>query len=535
MYRSDFARCPIDGGEIAPVTTDPLIGTTIGEHYTIEALLGEGAMGRVYRTHHTRLVNKRFALKILLGDLAASATMRIRFAKEAENASKLDHPNIVGVVDFGRTESGLLYIVMELVDGQTLGDLIRFAPVAPARTRRIARQLCAGLAHAHARGVVHRDFKPDNILVIGEGDSELACIADFGLAISTLEEDARLTTSGVVCTPAYAAPEQLVGADIDQRADLYALGVTLFETLTGGIMPFGNDPQAVMSKKLVGPTPSILTLAPHVPATLVAVLDRLLARDPAKRFQTADEVAAALDDVPPLAIAATQRAALPPPPRRRWLAPACFACTCVGGLALALRPPLALPLAPELAPLPVVTEAAPARVRIATRERVPPQPAYVAPRPAARPLTRPPAPPDPDPIEAPTFDVLFEPPASPRRPLVRERAVPASQAVALPQPPAAAERSIPPRIASLHVEGGISHGVVRRAIERVLADVAACGRGGIVGARFTIADARRPIALTADGAGAACVQNVLARVRTEEAPDVGTADVRVRIEYGVLP
>ncbi len=161
-YLSDFPRCPLDGGELRIAEIDPLIGATIGEHYVVEALIGQGAMGRVYSAHHSRLVRKRYALKVLLGDLAASARMRIRFAHEAQSASLLEHPNIVGVVDFGCTSSGLLYLVMELVEGRSLGTVLRDGPMAPERVIRLARQLCSGLAHAHARGVVHRDLKPEN-------------------------------------------------------------------------------------------------------------------------------------------------------------------------------------------------------------------------------------------------------------------------------------------------------------------------------------------------------------------------------------
>jgi serine/threonine-protein kinase len=522
MYRSDFSRCPIDGGEIETVTRDPLIGQTIAEHYTIERLLGEGAMGRVYRAHHARLVNKGFALKILIGDLAASATMRMRFAKEAENVSRLDHPNIVGVVDFGRTESGLLYMVMELVEGATLGDVIRTAPMSPARARRLARQLCAGLSHAHERGVVHRDFKPDNILVIGEEEEhETACIADFGLAISTADddEDARLTTSGIVCTPAYAAPEQLVGGAIDRRADLYALGCTLFEMLTGGIMPFGNDPQTMMSRKLLGPPPSIIAVAPHVPASLVGVLDRLLDRDPEKRFQTADEVAAAIEGTTTPAPITIQRTL---PARRRHVAtPAILACLAAAApVAIALRPTSDAAVVPILAlPHDAPATAAP-RVQARMLDDAapvvepPPRKARVA-------------------VTEPRLAIEMVPRVEQqkrREPVATQLVAPSHESIALPPAPISPPAfPVAPRISSLGVEGGLSYGVVRRAIERVLPEVARCG-DGVVAARFTIGETRRATAITANGTGARCVSDVLARVRTESAPDVGAADVRVHIE-----
>ncbi|MBX3162807.1 MAG: serine/threonine protein kinase, partial [Deltaproteobacteria bacterium] len=295
LYRSDVARCPADGGALAVAGADPLIGTTIAGRYTLESLLGEGAMGRVYRAHHVRSASRRFAVKILVGDLAASPAMRRRFAREARTASRLDHPNLVGVVDSGRTERGLLYLAMELVEGRTLGAALREEALAPARVLHLAAQLCDGLAHAHARGIVHRDVKPDNILLVASGDSELARLADFGLATSTLDDGASPSTSAVLCTPAYAAPEQLRGRRVDPRADLYALGVTLFEMLTGAL-PFGADARTAAARKLAGPAPSAGDLGAFVPARFAAVIARLLAPDPADRFASAAELKRALAD-----------------------------------------------------------------------------------------------------------------------------------------------------------------------------------------------------------------------------------------------
>jgi serine/threonine-protein kinase len=295
-YRTDFARCPLDGGEVIAATRDPLVGATIGGHYVIEALIGVGAMGRVYRAHHARLLSKRCAVKVLYGELTASPIMRMRFAHEAEAASRLEHPNIVGVLDFGCTDAGLMYLVMELVDGPTLGALLEQGPMLPGRAIRFARQLCVGLAHAHARGIVHRDFKPENILVAGPPGAESLRIADFGLAISISDDaDARLTTSGVACTPAYAAPEQLLGHDVDLRADLYGLGVTLYEMLTGGILPFAKRSHEVMAWKLTTEWPAVSTHAPRVPPALARLIRRLLARDPNHRPASATDVIDELD------------------------------------------------------------------------------------------------------------------------------------------------------------------------------------------------------------------------------------------------
>jgi eukaryotic-like serine/threonine-protein kinase len=296
VYRTDFERCPHDGGELLLSPADPLIGETVGETYVIEALIGEGAMGRVYRAHHRVFETQRYAVKVLIGELSASSTMRMRFAREASNASRLDHPNVVNVIDYGKTPRGLHYLVMDLVEGYSLSTVLQRGPMRADHVIRIAHQLCEGLDHAHSRGVIHRDFKSDNILIVpaGSGRREVARIADFGLAMSTTE-DVRLTTTGVACTPAYAAPEQLRGRAIDHRVDLYGLGATLFEMLSGGYLPFEGNLEQTVSAKLAHDAPSILTRAPNVPPGLVTIISRLLSYDPDHRPRSARAVIRALE------------------------------------------------------------------------------------------------------------------------------------------------------------------------------------------------------------------------------------------------
>ncbi len=478
IYRAAFQRCPSDGGELIDAATDPLVGTTIAQRYVIDAVLGEGGMGRVYRAHHHRLLAKRYAIKVLHGDLALSATMRIRFANEARNTSRLAHPNIVEVVDLGRTEAGLLYLVMDLVDGPTLGRLVQGGPMAPPRVVRIASQLSRGLAYAHSAGVVHRDFKPDNILV---ADGDVARIADFGLSLSVREDDARLTSSGVLCTPAYAAPEQIVGAAIDHRADLYALGGTLFEMVTGGVLPFGRDPRAI-GAKLATAAPRAAEAAPGTPPRLAAIIDRLLARDPEGRFGSADDVADELDRVDRAGTAPTMRAeTVVRRPRQIAIAVAAAA-----AISLALSHPAVAP-----APAAVSTPA----------------------------LSIPPLP------RGPVIPQVVPPPAAPAPHRPHRAPAPHSQAGA-------------PRIASLDVEGGLPPSSVRRAIERALPSLRGCA--DVVGPReivaaFSIAETRRAHDVHAEGAGADCVTAALATIRTEAAPDVGDAEVAVRIAFDAAP
>jgi len=295
VYRQDFQRCPLDGGALVVRGADPWVGLTVGDHYVIDGLVGEGAMGRVYRAHHRDIPDRRYAIKILIGDLAATAQMRQRFQLEAEHASKLAHPNVVNVIDYGSTGHHVSYIVMDLVEGPSLGSICAKGPMDPQRVLRLARQLCDGLEHAHSRGMIHRDFKPDNILVVGDGELEVARIADFGLALS-VDSGVRLTTTGIVCTPAYAAPEQLRGHAIDHRVDLYALGTTMFEMLSGGILPFNHDDvDTSVRTKLSGDAPSILMVAPNVPPALVSIIGRLLETETSKRPAGARAVGRALD------------------------------------------------------------------------------------------------------------------------------------------------------------------------------------------------------------------------------------------------
>lgn len=293
IYRADFQRCPLDGGALVLGETDPLIGTTVGA-YVIDGKLGEGGMGRVYRAHRADDPTKRVALKILLGDLAASSIMRERFQREAEAARQLSHKHIVGVLDYGHTSAGLPFLVMDLVEGTNLAVVLSKGPMAGDRVIRLARQLCEGLDHAHSRGVIHRDFKPDNILIVNEGPDEQVRIADFGLALSSNIET-RLTMTGVACTPAYAAPEQLRGGAIDSRVDLYALGTTMYEMLTGGMLPFESDLQGTIRLKLANDAPSLMMIVPDVQPALATLVGRLLAHDPDRRPRSAKSLMIALD------------------------------------------------------------------------------------------------------------------------------------------------------------------------------------------------------------------------------------------------
>ena len=527
IYRKQFARCPSDGGEIVVVHDDPLIGRTVGS-FAIDELLGEGAMGRVYRAHHARLAAKRYALKVLHGDHASDATMRIRFAKEAEAVSRLAHPNVVTVADFGRSAEGLFFIAMELVNGVSLADLLDAGPLDPARVVRLARGLCAGLTHAHAHHLIHRDLKPDNVLVVIGADGEVPRIVDFGIALATDREDARLTSTGFTMgTPAYVAPEQaVIGKAVDHRADLYALGVTMYEMLTGAL-PFTGEPMEVVLAKATRAAPP-LTAAP--PA-LAQIVDRLLARDPDARYRDA----AAVDD-------ALARASLAPGPpvvaqgpttTRRWWPMGAAAVALLGvtsaawwvGRDRATAAAAPAPVATASTP-PPPTEAAP--VEPAPIEPAPIEPAPIEPAPRAaehaperRPERR--ASPRREPATASPRPVVAAPP-----PVVTPPPVVA------PPPPA---RAVAVGVAGVAVDGALATGAARKGVDRALPALRGCVAGatpGTVTVTFTIGEARRPQQVSARGGSAAtqaCVAAAIGGVRTDAAPDVGDARVTARLAF----
>ncbi|HEU5057329.1 MAG TPA: serine/threonine-protein kinase, partial [Kofleriaceae bacterium] len=302
VFRSAFTFCPADGATLIQCVEEPLIGATIAERYVLEELIGEGAMGLVYRASHVRLPRK-FAIKILFGDMASDTRMRLRFAQEASAACRLNHPNVVTVVDFGKSDRGLLYLVMDYVEGETLSQLIeREAPLAERQVIELSRQLCEGLAHAHQNGIIHRDFKPDNVVLEpSDGAGAVPRILDFGLAITSNDDvfDGRLTQHGwVVGTPAYLSPEQARDEEVDQRADLYALGVVMYEMLAG-VPPFDGTAMEVAHRNMLEPPQPIKVRNPlaSVSPELERVVRRLLEKDPDDRFATAEEVVGALDHI----------------------------------------------------------------------------------------------------------------------------------------------------------------------------------------------------------------------------------------------
>ncbi|MGH7337483.1 MAG: protein kinase domain-containing protein, partial [Myxococcota bacterium] len=276
-------------------------GTRLGPYEIVEPL-GRGGMGEVYRARDVRL-GRDIALKLLHPQLAADRGQRERFEREARAVGSLNHPNLLVLFDLG-SHDGVPFLVTELLDGEPLRRLLDRGPIDTERALGLAAQVAHGLAAAHERGVVHRDLKPENLVVARDGRVK---ILDFGLArfqpaeamgdLPTIGDDQLTAVGDLLGTPAYMAPEQVRGEVVDGRADLFALGVVLYEMLFGR-RPFeGDSPLAILSAILHHPLPELASDAGSQPPAVRAVLARCLARDPKERFRSAAELAERLESL----------------------------------------------------------------------------------------------------------------------------------------------------------------------------------------------------------------------------------------------
>ena len=295
--------CPVCGfpiSELSRKTDDPLIGTTLPGGYVILDLVGVGGMGRVYRAEQKAL-GRTVAVKIIHPHLLGDESASVRFITEARAASRLNHPNSVGVIDFGKNGTQL-YLVMEFLRGRDLARVIyEDGPLPFKRIVEVLCQVLAALAEAHHLDIIHRDLKPENVVLEPmRTGGDFVKVVDFGLAKMKADiTSTNITSPGIVCgTPDYMAPEQGRGDAIDARSDLYACGVILFQLLTGRLPFEAESPTQVVLMHLSLPPPDPSTIAPEreIPDALVDVTMRSLEKDPSRRFQTADEFAQALRD-----------------------------------------------------------------------------------------------------------------------------------------------------------------------------------------------------------------------------------------------
>ncbi|MDB4964211.1 MAG: Serine/threonine protein kinase [Myxococcales bacterium] len=289
-------RCPVDGARLMKLKAriDPFIGRDIDGRFTVLEKLGQGGMGAVYRAEQ-HSVGREVAIKVVNQGLVSDPDVIKRFLREAKLASQLSHPNAVNVLDFGQTDDGVFYLVMELVSGRTLDQVIKAERVfRPERVVRIGTQICDALDAAHARSIIHRDLKPANVMLLAQG-RDLVKVLDFGLAKSVSPDATSTTMTGagaIVGTPAFMPPELATGMPCDGRADLYSLGCMLY-LLGSGRLPFHSDSvhELLAMHGCDDPAPPMT----GVPQRLAKVVGKLLEKDPRNRFQSAAEALQALE------------------------------------------------------------------------------------------------------------------------------------------------------------------------------------------------------------------------------------------------
>ena len=279
------------------------VGSVIADTYTIQALIGRGGMGEVFLASHNRLPGKKVAIKLLHGGHEDADILR-RFAREAEIASKLGHPNIVGVVDTNRLPDGTPYLVLEYLQGESLAQRLKAGPMPLPHILSIIRQVGSALAAAHREGIVHRDLKPQNIFLCPtEVDGrmiEIAKVLDFGISKIRGSDTVKTQESSLLGTPQYMAPEQATGqhSTVDERTDIFALGAIIYEMVTGHPAFSGASiPEVVFKVVYEHPTP-LAQVAPDVPANVVAAVEKALAKPAQDRFASVSELVEALTGNP---------------------------------------------------------------------------------------------------------------------------------------------------------------------------------------------------------------------------------------------
>jgi len=479
-YEARVVFCPEDGTPLQSQDGDPLVGQVIADRYRIISRIGEGGMGQVYLAEHVHM-RRRCAVKFLNPDLAGNDFALKRFMREAENASRIDHPNVVTMYDFGESAGGV-YLAMEFVDGESLRRRVeRDGVLPPELIASIVRQTASALQAAHALQIVHRDLKPDNIMLMDRGDELRVKVVDFGIAKARDPKQKVTVTGAIVGTPDYMSPEQVTGDETDGRSDQYALALVAVKLLTGKL-PFAatTGVESLTSRLFSEPLP-LRSLRADVawPHQLQAVINRALSAKPDDRFASVTEFARAFDKslsaiqgavaatvpeitlsevVPPTRMSVKATPAVEPTPAARasrrapWLAAAAVVIVAAGAGTLYLRSPKDAPLVSPYS-LPVSTGASTAAdtaVRQQAANTVASLPveaparadsAPTTPAPQPRPSTRPRAsvavatvPVATRPVPAPVRDTTTPQPA--REPAIRSTPAP------IPAPAQAADAAV---------------------------------------------------------------------------------------------
>jgi serine/threonine protein kinase len=295
-YGDEQKFCPSDGSSLRSTQQGDLVGGVVAERYHILKKLGEGGMGAVYLGEHVKM-GRKSAIKVMSAQMANDAEAIARFNREAANASRINHPNVCAIYDFGETADGLIYLAMEFIEGGSLGAVLDQGGAIPAkRAAAILFQTADALQAAHDLGIVHRDLKPDNIMLArGRDGADIVKVVDFGIAKAmTGEEGQKVTKTGlVVGTPEYMSPEQLSGDVLDGRSDIYSLALVYYRMVTG-TLPFDADnTQEMMIKRLTDEPRSLGTVRPDLgaPPALEDAIRRALARMPGDRYTSAVEFA----------------------------------------------------------------------------------------------------------------------------------------------------------------------------------------------------------------------------------------------------
>lgn len=300
-FKQNFQRCPIDDTSLDEVSKDSLTGRTFADRYEVLSRLGNGGMSIIYKARH-KFLKRTVALKVLDPLLTSDLANARRFREEAYASSLLNHPNLIQTIDFGLSSSGEPYIVMDYIDGCSLDQILaKELVLSVPQALKIFLQACDGLAHAHNKGVIHRDMKPSNMMLIkNENDEYHLKIIDFGIAKILGERSQALTQRGeIVGSPCYMSPEQCQGTSLDERSDIYSLGCALYVAVTGELPFLGKVAAETMRMHIDAPAipPSLRAPELPIPAVLDAVILKMLEKNPADRYQSAAELRRDLDAV----------------------------------------------------------------------------------------------------------------------------------------------------------------------------------------------------------------------------------------------